>query len=138
MQRWQSMEFLKKELQNRYLVSYAYNGVMSAAILNCPKCGKPRTRRIDRPNQFHCLPCERIRVNAYLKTARGKAAQKHANKRYYALVSQLGTAHSGRNNKLFQSVARLYLDDGATVADVTYGQGHFWRNVDIIRPAFNS
>ena len=70
--------------------------------------GKPRTRRIDRPNQFHCLPCERIRVNAYLKTARGKAAQKHANKRYYALVSQLGTAHSGRNNKLFQSVGFLH------------------------------
>lgn len=43
------------------------------------------------------------------------------------------TAHVGRNDVLFADVARLYVPDGATVADVTYGKGGFWKKVDTTR-----
>lgn len=43
------------------------------------------------------------------------------------------TAHVGRNDVLFVDVARLFIPDGATVADVTYGKGGFWKKVDTSR-----
>lgn len=40
------------------------------------------------------------------------------------------SAHLGTNEKLFPSILELYVPRGACVADVTYGHGVFWRNVD--------
>jgi tRNA G10 N-methylase Trm11 len=39
----------------------------------------------------------------------------------------------GRNDVLIADAARLYIADGATVADVTYGRGGFWKQVDTTR-----
>ena len=39
------------------------------------------------------------------------------------------SAHAGGNADLFPQVLALHLPEGATVADVTYGQGVFWKKV---------
>jgi hypothetical protein len=40
------------------------------------------------------------------------------------------SARVGSNEELFPVVLGLYVPHGSTVADVTYGRGVFWRNVD--------
>ncbi len=39
------------------------------------------------------------------------------------------SAHVGGNADLFPAILELHVPDGATIADVTYGTGVFWRNV---------
>jgi hypothetical protein len=39
------------------------------------------------------------------------------------------SAHAGDNADLFPQILRLHVPKGATVADVTFGQGTFWRKV---------
>lgn len=39
------------------------------------------------------------------------------------------TAHQGSNDDVFPKVLSLYVAPGSRVADITYGQGVFWRNV---------
>jgi hypothetical protein len=39
------------------------------------------------------------------------------------------TAYQGRNAELFPKILALYVPPGATVADVTYGGGAFWKDV---------
>lgn len=41
------------------------------------------------------------------------------------------SAHVGGNADLFPQILRLHVPSGARIADVTYGQGVFWRNVDL-------
>ena len=43
------------------------------------------------------------------------------------------TAHHGRNDAMIASVARLYIPDGATVLDATWGKGNFWTRTDTSR-----
>jgi hypothetical protein len=43
------------------------------------------------------------------------------------------TTHHGENADLIRQVAELYLADGATVADVTYGKGAFWSKTNTRR-----
>lgn len=43
------------------------------------------------------------------------------------------TAVVGTNADLFPDILQLYARKGARVADVTYGKGVFWKNVDISR-----
>jgi hypothetical protein len=46
------------------------------------------------------------------------------------------TTHYGLNRNLLPQVARLYLAEGARVADLTFGQGVFWEKIDLARFAF--
>lgn len=46
------------------------------------------------------------------------------------------SAHVGTNDEQFKEIARLYLNDGATVADITYGKGVFWKNIDVTKYNF--
>jgi hypothetical protein len=39
------------------------------------------------------------------------------------------SAHAGRNAELFPRILALHVPPGATIADVTYGQGVFWQQV---------
>lgn len=39
------------------------------------------------------------------------------------------SAHRGTNEEVFPKVLDLHIEDGASVADVTYGEGAFWRQV---------
>ena len=39
------------------------------------------------------------------------------------------SAHVGDNDKCFAQLMALHVPDGATVADVTYGRGNFWKCV---------
>jgi hypothetical protein len=39
------------------------------------------------------------------------------------------SAHVGGNAEVFPQVLRLHVPKGSTVADVTYGQGTFWKNI---------
>lgn len=47
--------------------------------------------------------------------------------------SLIMTAHHGRNDAMIASVARLYIPDGATVIDATWGHGGFWHRTDASR-----
>ncbi|MBI1753068.1 MAG: site-specific DNA-methyltransferase [Acidobacteria bacterium] len=40
------------------------------------------------------------------------------------------SVHVGNNSELFAQILDLHVPKGATVADVTYGQGAFWRDVE--------
>ena len=40
------------------------------------------------------------------------------------------TAHVGQNAHLFADTLRLHVPRGSKVADVTYGKGVFWKQVD--------
>jgi len=39
------------------------------------------------------------------------------------------SAHVARNSEVFPQVLDLHVDEGSTIADVTYGKGVFWKNV---------
>jgi len=39
------------------------------------------------------------------------------------------SAHAGTNDELFPRILSLYVGEGSTVADVTYGKGVFWKSV---------
>ncbi len=41
------------------------------------------------------------------------------------------SAYVGGNADIFPKILELHLSPGATIADVTYGNGVFWRNVDL-------
>jgi len=41
------------------------------------------------------------------------------------------TSRVGTNADVFPDVLRLYVPDGSVVADVTWGKGVFWQNVDV-------
>jgi tRNA G10 N-methylase Trm11 len=41
------------------------------------------------------------------------------------------SAHVGTNDVVFPEVLRLYVPRGSRIADVTYGKGVFWRQVDL-------
>ncbi len=41
------------------------------------------------------------------------------------------SACSGSNADIFPKILELHVPDGARIADVTYGSGVFWRNVDL-------
>lgn len=43
------------------------------------------------------------------------------------------TVHTGNNAGLISKVAALYFSEGDTIADVTYGKGVFWREVDPVK-----
>lgn len=43
------------------------------------------------------------------------------------------TSMIGDNADLFPSILNIYVPDGSVIADVTYGTGAFWKNVDLSR-----
>lgn len=40
------------------------------------------------------------------------------------------SAHLGTNDEVFPHVVRLYVPEGSKIADVTYGRGVFWKQID--------
>lgn len=47
-----------------------------------------------------------------------------------ATSNLLLSAHMSGNAELFPEILALHVPEGSTIADVTYGKGTFWRNVD--------
>ena len=43
------------------------------------------------------------------------------------------SAHVGQNARVFADILRLHVPHGSTIADVTYGKGAFWKEVDRTR-----
>ena len=41
------------------------------------------------------------------------------------------SAHVARNSEVFPKILDLHVDEGSTIADVTYGKGVFWKNTDL-------
>jgi len=41
------------------------------------------------------------------------------------------SAHVARNSEVFPKILALHIEEGATIADVTYGKGVFWKNVNL-------
>lgn len=46
------------------------------------------------------------------------------------------TCYQCNNNELIKNVSELYLKDGDKIADITYGKGVFWRNIDLAKYDF--
>lgn len=46
------------------------------------------------------------------------------------------SCYTGKNSVLIKHVTELYLFDGADIADVTYGKGAFWKDVDLTKYNF--
>lgn len=47
-----------------------------------------------------------------------------------ATIDLVFSAHVGQNAHLFADILRLHVPRGSTVADVTYGKGTFWKEVN--------
>ena len=43
------------------------------------------------------------------------------------------STHIGDNASLFPTILSLHVPKGSTIADVTYGTGIFWKNVDLTK-----
>jgi 16S rRNA G966 N2-methylase RsmD len=41
------------------------------------------------------------------------------------------STYVARNNEVFPKVLDLHVEEGATIADVTWGKGVFWKNIDL-------
>jgi len=48
------------------------------------------------------------------------------------------TSYTGNNADLVQQVAIMYLKDGMSIADVTWGKGVFWRKIDLDKYDFHA
>ena len=46
------------------------------------------------------------------------------------------TGKTGTNAELLPDIMEMYAEEGSTVADVTYGKGAFWRNLDVNKYIF--
>jgi hypothetical protein len=81
---------------------------------------------------MRCVTCERefAAERATRKTCSDKCRQKLYRDRRagrYDGERTVTRTVAGTNAELLQSVARLYIPDGALVADVTFGRGVFWQ-----------
>lgn len=47
------------------------------------------------------------------------------------------TCHEGNNSDLLPCVMEMYARDGFKIADVTFGKGVFWKNVDLTKYDFH-
>jgi hypothetical protein len=67
------------------------------------------------------------------------AVRKHSGKSQSGKTESspiITTAQVGNNADLFPDILSLYVPEGSVVADVTFGKGVFWRNVDISKYVF--
>jgi tRNA G10 N-methylase Trm11 len=69
------------------------------------------------------------------KTERPAKSTKRSKRRAGGVATSEVTlsAHVAGNADVFPAVLALHVPDGATIADVTYGKGVFWRHVDRTR-----
>src|SRR6516225_10533333 len=65
--------------------------------------------------------------------AGGTAAQTKGDRMSETASRHVHTLHSGSNADVLVDVARLYIPEGALVADVTWGHGIFWQKTDCSR-----
>ena len=42
------------------------------------------------------------------------------------------SAHVDNNSNIFPNILKLYVPERAIIADITYGRGGFWKNVDVL------
>src|SRR3989304_3393213 len=77
----------------------------------------------------------RMRQALLLEKMLPPAERGHARKRKspdgVATNDLIFSAHVGENAELFPNILSLYVPKGSVIADVTYGQGVFWRDVDL-------
>jgi len=103
-------------------------GMPETVSPTCARCGipiSPSPGRGGRPRQFCDTPeCKRARHAESERTRRHRPPP------------PVVTVTFGANDHLIADAARLYLADGAVVADVTYGQGRFWKKTDTSRYRF--
>jgi hypothetical protein len=73
------------------------------------------------------LPCHRDRLTM-TPLPRTKSKRKSPNG--ISTNQLIFAAHAGNNSELFPQILSLYVPQGSRVADVTYGKGVFWKNVN--------
>jgi len=73
---------------------------------------------------------EQQRLDLVMETAPGKGKRVQGG---VATADVVVTASVAGNAEIFPQILHLHVPQGAKVADVTYGSGVFWRNVDMSR-----
>lgn len=66
----------------------------------------------------------------YLKKGGGSSCRASVHGFLSRMENAIYTVHIGDNSGLIKKVADLYFQEGDSIADVTYGKGVFWRNID--------
>lgn len=89
-----------------------------ASVANSPT-GRPRK---------YCAAVDCQRAAHALRVREGRQRRKNR--------APVTTVTFGTNDQLIADVARLYLADGDTVADVTYSSGRFWKRTDLSKYRF--
>ena len=88
----------------------------------------PRKRRIDEPDLFEYLAndlADGVLENAHATTENGSRRVAGG----VPTTDLVFSAQVGDNADLFARILHLHVPKGATIADVTFGQGTFWKNV---------
>jgi hypothetical protein len=94
----------------------------------------PKNKGFDALTIRRTAASEQQRPNMDMKTSDlfGQDAKKKP-RRVQGGVASTGavlSSHTGDNSELFPKVLSLYVPKGARIADVTYGTGVFWKQVD--------
>jgi len=88
----------------------------------------PRKRRIDEPDLFEYLANDSedgLRESVHAKAKNGSRRVAGG----MPTTDLVFSAQIGDNADLFARILHLHVSKGATIADVTFGQGTFWKNV---------
>ncbi|MGH7168801.1 MAG: DNA methyltransferase [Gemmataceae bacterium] len=87
-----------------------------------------RKRRIDEPDLFQYLGNDAVEGMC----ENGRATAANGSRRVAGgnpTTDLVFSAHLGENADLFARILHLHVPKGATIADVTFGQGTFWKHV---------
>ena len=76
-------------------------------------------QRKEKPDAMHATIATPVKPKKTNRVARGVATN-----------NLIFSAYTGTNDEVFPNVLELYVPPGSKVADVTFGQGVFWKKVD--------
>jgi len=72
-------------------------------------------------------------VDLFANEAKAPASRKKRTQGGVSTTDVVMSASMAGNAEIFPEILDLHVPDGARIADVTYGSGVFWRNVDVSR-----
>src|SRR5258708_4852631 len=101
--------------------------VAERLFATCRRCGRMMAQASaqGRPRLYcDALDCKRARSAERLRESRRRRSV------------PVTTVTFGTNDQLIAEVAKLYLADGAVIADVTYSSGRFWKKANLSRFTF--
>src|SRR4030088_3218719 len=94
---------------------------------HCTTGSSRRCRKVLRATQSKRKPLEPMRAPAATPVKAKKTARVA---RGVATNNLVFSAYAGTNDEVFPNVLKLYVPAGSKIADITFGQGVFWKKVE--------